>query len=305
MQHAQPSFSIIIPTYNRPRELATCLTALTRLNYRRDCFEVIVVDDGSAVLPEAVVAPFHNQLDICLLQQSNTGPSAARNTGAAQAKGQILAFTDDDCAPAPEWLQTLAARFATAPDPVIVGGRTLNALSDNLYATASQLIVEVGYIYHNADPNRARFFTSNNLALPTDRFHALGKFDTTFGTTASEDRELCGRWLHHGYRMIYAPEAMVYHAHTLTWRTFWRQHFNYGCGAFRLQQVRLRDGWQLFTPDTRYYLRLLRYPFTQIRSPQALILASLLFVSQTASAVGMVSEWAQQRRKKTIVSGKG
>ena len=65
----------------------------------------------------------------------------------------------------------------------------------------------------------------------------------------------------------------------------------------------MRDGWQLFMPDPRYYLRLLRYPFTQIRSPQALMLASLLFASQTASAVGMVSEWAQQRRKKTIVSG--
>jgi hypothetical protein len=67
-----------------------------------------------------------------------------------RAKGQFLAFTDDDCRPAADWLQALAQRFATAPDHA-VGGRTVNALTNNPYTTASQLIVDFVYAYYNAD----------------------------------------------------------------------------------------------------------------------------------------------------------
>ena len=58
--------------------------------------------------------------------------------------------------------------------------------------------------------------------------------------------------------MIYVPEATMYHAHRLTFRTFCRQHFNYGRGALLLQKIRRQQGWQLFKPDPRYYARLLR-----------------------------------------------
>jgi GT2 family glycosyltransferase len=214
-----------------------------------------------------------------------------------------LAFIDDDCLPAPDWLQNLALRFAAVPEQVIIGGRTLNALSDNRYATASQLVVDVGYAYLNTDPNQARFFAANNLALPTDGFRALGGFNTTFPLAASEDRELCGRWLSYGYRLIYAPEVLVFHAHELTWRTFWRQHFNYGRGAFLLQQARTRYGWEHFKPDPRYYLYLLRYPFLQVCRRQAWMLSGLLFVSQVASVAGLVSEWMRQHRRKPHCSG--
>jgi glycosyltransferase involved in cell wall biosynthesis len=61
MGHEQPFFSIIIPTYNRPRQLTACLEALARLDYLRNRFEVIIVDDGSKVLPEAVVASCRDQ----------------------------------------------------------------------------------------------------------------------------------------------------------------------------------------------------------------------------------------------------
>ena len=199
MGQRQPVFSIIIPTYDRPAQLANCLKALARLDYPHDRFEVLVVDDGSKTPPEALATSFRERLDVRLLIQAHAGPAAARNTGAAQAKGRFLAFTDDDCMPAPDWLQTLAARFASTPDQII-GGRTLNARSDNLYSTTSQTIIEVVYAYYNTDPNQASFFASNNLAVPADRFRAISGFDATF--TTSEDRELCDRWLHHSYRMM-------------------------------------------------------------------------------------------------------
>jgi GT2 family glycosyltransferase len=208
-----------------------------------------------------------------------------------------LAFTDDDCIPHADWLRKLEIRFKAVPDPVIIGGTVLNALPDNRYAMASQLIVEVGYAYHNSDPNRARFFTANNLAIPADDFHELGGFDVAFGTTASEDRELCGRWQHRGYRMIFAPEVVVDHAHTLTWRTFCRQHFNYGRGAVRLQQARIRQGWQLFSPDPSYYRILLQAPFARFPFPQAMNMAAMLFTSQAFTLAGMVSEEIRRYRK--------
>jgi GT2 family glycosyltransferase len=152
-----------------------------------------------------------------------------------------LAFTDDDCRPAPDWLSTLGVRFAGAPDHA-VGGRTLNALPDNRYSAASQLLIDYLYAYYNANGGLARFFASNNVALPRDRFHAVGGFDDRWPLAGGEDRELCDRWLQGGHGMLYAPEAVVYHAHPLTLRTFCRQHFNYGRGAYYYHRARARGG---------------------------------------------------------------
>lgn len=290
MGQEQPFFSIIVPTYARPKQLAACFESLARLDYPRERFEVIVVDDGSGTSPETVVAFFRDRLDITLLTQPHAGPASARNTSAAKAKGELLAFTDDDCTPAPDWLQALAARFATAPDHVI-GGQTLNALPNNPYSTASQLLIDYLYAYYNGITSQARFLTSNNLALPTDRFHAIGGFDTTFTRAGAEDREFCDRWLHCGYRMTYAPEVLVYHAHGLAAHTFWQQHFNYGRGAFRFHQGRARRGpGSIRLEGLSFYLNILCYPFSQTTSGRALLLAALLAVSQAANAVGFVWE---------------
>ena len=169
MERKQPYFSIIIPTYERPRQLATCLQALTRLSYPPDRFEAIVVDDGSEKPLNGVVDPLRHRLEVVLLSQPNAGPATARNTGAAQARGRFLVFTDDDCTPAPNWLNTLAKRFAATPDCAI-GGRTLNKLPNNPFSAASQILIDYLYDFYNSDPNQAHFFASNNLALPKERF---------------------------------------------------------------------------------------------------------------------------------------
>ncbi|MFQ5938329.1 MAG: glycosyltransferase [Acidiferrobacterales bacterium] len=307
----QPFFSIIVPTYKRPAQLANCLESLACLNYPRDCFEVIVVDDGSDVSPEAVVTRFRKRVDVTLLIQPEAGPAMARNTGAARAKGEVLAFTDDDCTPAHNWLQNLAIRFAASPDSAI-GGRTVNALPDNLYSTASQLLVDYLYGTYNCDPNRARFFTSNNLALPGNRFHAIGGFDANFSRAAGEDRELCDRWLHHGYRMLYAPEVLVYHTHALTFRTFCRQQFNYGRGGsyFHHVRARRRQG-RIRVERMEFYLNLLRYPLTRMRARRAFLFSKLFLISQGAIMAGILWEQVNhttgihrnRKRRWIVVSG--
>lgn len=290
-----PILSIVIPTYNRPAQLAVCLRACARLDYPADCFEVIVVDDGGTVPLDEVVARFQDVLALRLLRQDNAGPAAARNTGASGARGEFLAFTDDDCSPARAWLQALAAQFATSPE-CAVGGRTLNALTDNLYSATSQHLISYVLSYYNAVPHAARFFPSNNLAFPTRGFRAIGGFDETYPRAAAEDRELCDRWLHYGHRMVYAEEAVVYHAHDLTFRTFLGQHFRYGRGAFCFHQVRAqREQHRVKVEPPAFCFNMLRYPFVGARGINALILMLLLVVTQVANAAGMFWESARER----------
>jgi GT2 family glycosyltransferase len=294
-----PYFSIIIPTRARAKSLAACLEALSNLDYPRDRFEVIVVDDGSEVPPHDVVGSFTDRLDVVLLTQAQAGPAAARNTGVARAKGDFLAFTDDDCASASDWLQCLAARFAQAKD-LAVGGRTINALPDDPYATASQLIVDVVYAYYNADPDRARFVASNNLAVAKDHLHTVGGFDSSF-PLAAEDRDLCDRWLHHGYRITYAPEVLVYHSRHMTFAAFCRQHFNYGRGAFLFQRARVRRGSGHVVKELGFYRRLpslVRRSFAQTHGRRPLLTVALLAVWQVANAAGFFWEWAAQTEQR-------
>jgi cellulose synthase/poly-beta-1,6-N-acetylglucosamine synthase-like glycosyltransferase len=294
----QPTFSLIIPTYQRPGLLSLCLQALTQLDYPRDHFEVIVVDDGSATPMDHVVTPFMDKLTVTLVRQINAGPATARNTGVAHARGQLLAFTDDDCSPAPNWLHTLAARFAETPADAIAG-RTLNALPHNPYATASQLLVSFLFAYHNADPNQARFATTSNLTLPAAPFRALQGFNPVFPVPGGEDSELCRRWLSHGYRLRYAPEAVVYHTHFLNWRTFCRQHFRYGRGAFYLRRTRVlqREERRRRHP-VKFYRQLFQYVRTQRPGRQTARVMVLLLMAQVANAAGSYWEWHRQSRQR-------
>jgi glycosyltransferase involved in cell wall biosynthesis len=292
----KPVFSIIIPTYNRPEKLLSCLEALNRLNYPRDCLEVIVVDDGSPICLDFIVAPFKEQLAIELIRQDNAGPAAARNTGSAHAKGQFLAFTDDDCQPAPNWLQALAQGFTAFPEAVL-GGYTLNKLPDNIYSEASQLLLAYIYSHYNSDPNQAHFFASNNFALAAGHFHSLGGFDTTFPLAAAEDREFCDRCLNQQYRLVYFPAAQVYHSHYLNLRCFWRQHFNYGRGAFHFHHIRSqRNLEKIQVEPLSFYLRLIAYPLRHSSVAAGLLLSSLFFISQVANVAGFF--WELGRHKK-------
>lgn len=287
-----PFFSIIIPTHSRPGQLATCLASVARLDYERDRFEAIVVDDGSETSPARVIAAYDSQLALTLFRQDQAGPAVARNTGAQLAQGEYLAFTDDDCEPAPGWLQSLAARFDAVPDGA-VGGHTRNALRDNPYAAASQFIVDLVYGHYNADPDRAQFLATNNLAVPAAGFQAVGGFDGPSFPFASEDRDFCARWLQRGYPLVYAPEAVVYHAHPLTLHTFWRQHFSYGRGAWRFHRACARRGSRRLVRDLSFHRQLpglVRRSYAQAAHPSALRLGALLLLWQVANLVGFVWE---------------
>lgn len=299
----RPNFSIIIPTRNRPSQLTTCLESIVHQTYPRQYFEVIVIDDGSTISIEPVISKFHDRLNLAFFTQQNRGPASARNTGAAKAKGRYLAFTDDDCTPAPDWLQKLEGRFHSSSG-LMVGGRTLNAMTGNAYSNASQDLISYLYEYYNADKDNARFLTSNNIAVPAESFRTLGGFDPEYPSAAAEDRDFCDRWQFCGYGMIYAPEVIVYHRHHLSPIAFWRQHFGYGLGASRFHKMRYRrvDKCLRLEPLS-FYINLICYPFLNAKSRQPFFTAVLLVLSQMSNAAGFFWGWVNQAMLRKYIGG--
>jgi glycosyltransferase involved in cell wall biosynthesis len=290
------TFSVVIPTFNRPTQLRACLEALANIEYSNDAWEVIVVDDGGSQPLDAVVRDFTARLPVCLLRQENAGPAAARNRGAQEARGRFLAFTDDDCAPDKLWLRHLEEALQRHPQ-ALVGGHTLNALRDNAYAGASQLLID--YLYEQWNMGAAQFFASNNMAVSRKPFLEMGGFDTTFTRAASEDREWCERWIASGRELFYAPKATIRHAHNLSLRTLWRQHFAYGSGAWQFHQARVARGGQFWKPRLSFYTGLLRYPCGAARRRQTnyypLAMMALLILTQAAALAGFLSQKRRAR----------
>ena len=285
------SFSVVVPTRNRPAQLARCLASLARLDYPRESYDVVVVDDGGETDLRGVVQGMDQRVRATCVRVSHGGPAAARNAGVAESTGEFIAFTDDDCAVDPEWLRRLADRFSRTRG-IVVGGRVVNALASNRYSSASQGLQDFLYRwYHEERGGELRFFTTNNLALSRSDFESLGGFDETF-TFASEDRDLSDRAIAAGLALVYAPEAVVHHAHELGLGDFLRQHYQYGKGAVHFRskrRARRKSGVRLEPPA--FYYEMLASPF-KAGSTQPLVGSLLLLASQSALLAGAATRAA-------------
>ena len=257
-------------------------------------FEVIVVDDGGDIPLEPTISRFRGLLNLTLLRQGNIGPAMARNYGASQAKGEYLAFTDDDCLPDPNWLQALAHGFEESPC-CICGGKTVNALIENPYSMASQLLVEYLYEHYNPTQKIGAFFLANNFAVARERFQEMGGFDPTlrFG----EDRDFCYRWGMQGHSFVSAPHAVVYHAHSLNLFSFLRLHFLYGGGNFQfLQRCTIKGTRSIWLSPLSWYVGLMLSGIKKERGLQGLLLTFLLIAAQGAYTAGLFWEAVKNRR---------
>lgn len=290
-----PSFSIVIPTYNRPDRLDSCLRAVAELRYDPERLEVLVVDDGTEQIDRvrAVLDDHGGRLRVELLEQTHRGPAAARNLGASRATGRFLAFTDDDCRVDPGWLRALEVHLESTPRG-IVGGRTVNALVDNVCAEASQALVSYLYGYYERRGNP--FIASNNIALARDLFGRLGGFDERFPLAGGEDREFCDRAARSGCDLILVRDAVVNHHHALSFASFVRQHVHYGRGACHFHQIRAgRAGGRIRLEPPSFYVDLVRYPLTAREVRHRVRACLLMLVSQVANAGGFFAE--RLRRK--------
>jgi GT2 family glycosyltransferase len=274
----------------RPQSLAQCLQAIADADYPKDRMEVIVVDDGGAPVPDSVTPSFAGPLPVRHVRQGHAGPAAARNRGAKLAQGDYLAFVDDDCRVSATWLRVMAGVFREHPDCAATG-HTENLLTGNPFSQASQDLIGFLYARHNTTPDRARFLTSNNLVISSRLFHRVGGFDTCFPHAAGEDRDFCDRLLSAGHRLVYVPEAVVFHAHHLSMRSFLRQHFCYGRGAFRFHLLRSRRRRERIRLEPfRFYCALMGHAFKVCRGSKALSLLFLLGLTQIATGLGFARQ---------------
>jgi glycosyltransferase involved in cell wall biosynthesis len=285
-----PTVSIVVPTFARPAQLRRCLDGIARLEATTFSFEVVVVDDGGPEPLDTLVASYADALDVRLIRQSRAGPAAARNAGVAVARGLLLAFIDDDCTPAPDWLAAFV-REIKLDDRRLLGGRVENALTENPYSTASEQISQFVYEYNRTGCAREPFFTTNNIALAAHLFRAVGGFATSIPSATAEDKEFCDRWRAHGLALAHVPTAVVHHAHNLTFARFLRQHFDYGRGILAFRLIRRRRAASRIVPEPlKFYTGLLLSPMRRPSSVGRWRLVALLVAAQLATLLGALRE---------------
>jgi GT2 family glycosyltransferase len=223
---AAPLASIVLITRNRAGMLARCLRTLFAQTWRP--LEILVVDDGSTdATPDELArlgataggVPFR-----VLRHPHNRGIGAARNTGIAAAQGEWIAFTDDDCEAAPDWLAALVRTGMAHPDAAIVGG----AIDEPPQPTWAQRASE-GLNHLGASAGEARAVVGCNMAFRAG-FLRAHPFDEGARSYADElDRCLVARA--HGLRIRFTPEARVVHHHRHTIGSFLRQQWRRGAGS--------------------------------------------------------------------------
>ena len=199
--------SVIIPAYNAEHTIGNCLQSLMEQDWPGE-FEVIVVDDGSADSTSQIVDGFTG---VRLVRQSNAGPAAARNRGAAEAKGDIILFTDADCVPEINWMSEMVRPFKEHPEAVGVKGR-YKTRQKKITARFVQLEYEDKYRYMLND-QYIDFIDTYSAGFRKDVFLGMNGYDTEFPVACAEDVELSFRMANKGYKMIFNHDAVVYHTH--------------------------------------------------------------------------------------------
>jgi GT2 family glycosyltransferase len=297
------SVSVVVPTYRRPRQLQACLEALASQTMQEP-WEVVIVDDGSPEPPNPSVERLVAARGWQLVRQANAGPSAARNRGVREARGEFIAFTDDDCRPEPSWLVMLL-REARARPHVLIGGTTVNGLKGDFFATTSQLIVDLVYEHFNADPAHGYFLASNNILCSRAGFQKVGGFDESFPRAGAEDRDFCDRWRMRGWPIAWRPDARVEHRHGQSFRQFVDLYIRYGRGAYRYQAIRKERGSGSMRADLSFHKTLPRRVWRHLklrgRVGSGIATVAALSVWQVANAAGFLLEaiLASEQRKST------
>ncbi|WP_415184798.1 glycosyltransferase [Phaeovulum sp.] len=197
--------SVIVPHLNQSEALGCCLRSLAAQTGLFDLAEVIVVDNGSHVLPHDVCARFPG---VRLLAELTPGPGPARNTGVGASSGAILAFVDADCVADAGWLAAITRIFASDPQVGILGGAVFIPRATERRTTALEAY-EMVYAYRMDKYISQQGFTgAGNLAVRREVFEAVGPFG---GVAISEDRDWGLRATGLGHAIRYVPDMVVYH----------------------------------------------------------------------------------------------
>lgn len=222
-----PEISVVVCSHNGARTIRQTLDALRAVDYPR--METIVVDDRSTDPTPHIAAEF----SVRLIRTPNQGLSAARNVGWQAAKGEIVAYLDDDAMPDRHWLQYLASVFM-AHDYAGIGGPNLGVIEDGFVAQCVDHAP--GNPTHVLLTDReAEHLPGCNMAFRRADLEAVGGFDPQF-RIAGDDVDLCWRLRDRGLRLGFHPGAMVWHHRRPTVHGYWRQQLNYGRAEAMLER---------------------------------------------------------------------
>lgn len=200
----RPKVSIIVPVYQDWSRVPVLLEAIGAQTLSEKQFELLLVDNGSDSIPDTSAWPPFAQLLRC----DTPGSYAARNSGIAHARGELLVFTDADCRPEPDWLEKLLDRQAReeGDGEVIVAGAirvvaegdmTAAARYDEMMGLTQARYVDRGYA------------ATANLSVPRRLFKRIGGFDSR--RFSGGDASFCRYAVSRGARLVYCPEAIVRH----------------------------------------------------------------------------------------------
>lgn len=220
--------SVIIPHLNQEDHLRIGLEALHAQRGIASSVEIIVVDNGSETLPEAICRVWP---DVRLVSETIPGPGPARNRGVREARGEILAFIDADCRADPGWLAAIEAAFADEQTQII-GGDVRVGYAHPARPTFLEPYESI-YSYRNNEHIAEGFSGTGNLATLPSVVLEIGPFA---GIEVAEDRDWGLRAGAAGYKIRYVPEMIVFHPARktfaeLTWK--WDRHIAHDYELFR------------------------------------------------------------------------
>ncbi len=258
-----PFVSVIVPTRNRPEQVRRHLRSLLALHYPR--YEIIVVDNApsSAATADLIQQTYGNVPRVRYVREDRPGSSWARNRGMMAARGEILAFADDDVVIDRYWLVELVRAFSRADGVACVTGLVLPVELE----TPPQFWIEEyggfskGFTRHifNMIENHpktplypytaGRLGTGASMAFTTAFLHSIGGFDPALGpgspSQGGEDLALFFQAITQGYTLVYEPASLAYHPHHREYAGLRKQIYNYGVGLAAFLMKNILDNPQL------------------------------------------------------------
>ena len=207
--------------------MAACIEASMRQDIPADDYEIIVVDDGSTDDTAEVVKRY----PVRLAAQANSGPAAARNHGAGLSRGGILVFTDSDCVPERDFLRKITSCF---DDPKVMGAQgSYRTAQRGFVARFCQAEIETRYSMMSKKDG-IDFIGSYAAAYRREAFFACNGFDESYTAASGEDTDLSYEMHERGMRLVFRPEAVVFHRHPATIKKYLRTKFYRGYWRVRL-----------------------------------------------------------------------
>jgi GT2 family glycosyltransferase len=263
--------TVVVPHYNDPSGLDACLAALARQTVRPD--EIVVADNASPQGEAEIARVIAGRARLTIVSEKGAGP--ARNGGVAASSGEILAFTDSDCLPEPVWLEAGLAALAQYD---VVGGAMRVLVADEDRLTPAEAFERVFAFDNRFYVEKKGFTVTANLFCARAVFDAVGPFRVG----VPEDLEWCQRARAAGYRLGYAPAAMVGHPARRTWDEIVRKWARLNEEAFGLVP-RTAAG------SLKWLARAIATPASAVlHTPKPLVSPRLKTPAERAGAVAML-----------------